>query len=160
MARVLVTLNNYFDDLEIGDRFETAGRTVTETDIVNFSGLSGDYSLHHTNEPFAIARGFGGRIAHGCLTLSISTGLISSMGQTMDKVVAFYGMDKVRFLKPVRIGDTLHVEGEIIVLLDKGEKGGVVTRRDSIKNQNGDIVATLDKSTLNLKRPVSAAALA
>jgi 3-hydroxybutyryl-CoA dehydratase len=155
MSREMTTLNNYFDEVEVGDHFKSFGRTVTEADIVNFCGLSGDYSLHHTNEPFAIERGFGGRIAHGALILSISTGLIFSMSRNMDRVVAFYGMDRVRFLKPVRIGDTIHVQGEIVELTDKGEKGGVIKRRDSIVNQNGDVVAVLDKSTLNQKRPAA-----
>jgi 3-hydroxybutyryl-CoA dehydratase len=155
MARQLTTTNNYFDDVEIGDFFVTAGRTVTEADIVTFAGLSGDYSLLHTNEVYAVERGYGGRIAHGCLILSIATGLVFVLGQTMDRVVAFYGMDGVRFTRPVRIGDTIHVEAEIIELIDKGEKGGVIKRRDSIKNQNGEVVAVLDKSTLNRKRPVA-----
>ena len=75
----------------------------------------------------------------------------------MDRVVAFYGMDRVRFVKPVRIGDTIHVEGEIIELVDKGERGGLIKRRDSIMNEHGEVGVSLEKSTLNLKRPPASA---
>ena len=155
--RMMTTVNNYFDEVAVGDFFRSAGRTVTETDIVMFSGLSGDYSQLHTNQACAVERGLGGRIAHGCLSLSIATGLVFTISQTMDRVVAFYGMDRVRFVKPVRIGDTIHVEGEIIELVDKGERGGLIKRRDSIMSKHGEVGVSLEKSTLNPKRPPASA---
>lgn len=153
MAQKLETTNYYFDEVEVGDYFETSSRTVTETDLVMFSGLSGDYTLLHTDAEYAASTAFGGRIAHGCLILSIATGLSFRIGQDMSRVVAFYGMDNVRFTAPVHIGDTISMTGEIISLQDKGEKGGVVTRRDSIKNQRGETVAVLDKRLLHKKKP-------
>lgn len=152
-ARLLTSLNNYFDDLQLGDRFITRARTVTETDLVAFSGLSGDYSALHTDEEFARAGPFRARIAHGCLTLSLATGLeFSLIGNDDLKIVAFYGMDRVRFVKPVFIGDTIHLEGEVTGLDEKDEGRGVVTFHQEIKNQRGEIVAVLDKRTLNEKR--------
>ena len=154
MARELKTANNYFDDVMVGDYFRTAERIVTESDINRFCELSGDYSPQHVSEQAAIDLGFGGRIAHGCLILSLGTGLVFDLDGTMDRVVAFYGMDRVRFTKPVLIGDAIHMEAEIIELIDKGDRGGVIKRRDSFKNQNGEVVASIEKATLNAKRQV------
>jgi acyl dehydratase len=109
LARTLATLNNYFDDLAVGDRFVSRARTVTEADIALFSGLSGDYHPLHTDEVYARTGPFGRRIAQGCLTLSLATGLeFSLMGSNESRVIAFYGMDRVRFVKPVFIGDTIY----------------------------------------------------
>ena len=153
--RTLSTLNNYFDDLSLGDRFRTRGRTLTEADITLFSGLSGDYHPLHTDEEFAQEGPFGGRIAQGCLTLSLATGLEFSLigGDEESHILAFYGMDRVRFVKPVFIGDTLHLEGEVTALDAKDETRGVVTMHHEVKNQNGDTVAVLDKRTLHTTRP-------
>lgn len=149
----LATLNSYFDELRVGDRFVSRARTVTETDLVAFSGLSGDYAALHTDEEFAKAGPFGARIAHGCLTLSLATGLeFSLMGNEPLRILAFYGMDRVRFIKPVFIGDTIHLEGEVIALEEKDEKRGVVTVHQEIRNQRGETVAVLDKRTLNKTR--------
>jgi 3-hydroxybutyryl-CoA dehydratase len=150
---VLTTLNNYYDDLNVGDRFQSRARTLTEADITMFSGLSGDYHPLHTDEEFAREGPFGGRIAQGCLTLSLATGLeFSLMGSDESRIVAFYGMDRVRFVKPVFIGDTLHLEGEVTALEDKDDTRGVVTIHQEIKNSRGETVAVLDKRTLHSKR--------
>lgn len=153
LARELTTVNNYFDDVQVGDYFKTGSRTVTAADIERFCEISGDFSPLHTDEAFAIAQGFSGRIAHGCLVLSIGTGLVFDLSSRMDKVVAFYGMDRVRFTGAVCIGDTIRMEGEIIELVDKGSRGGVIKRRDSFRNQRDEVVAVVEKSTLNLRRP-------
>ena len=129
MARQLKTANNYFDDVMVGDFFRTGEHVVTESDIQRFCELSGDYSPQHVSEEAAIKLGFGGRIAHGCLILSLGTGLVFDLDGTMDKVVAFYGMDRVRFTKPVRIGDAIHMEAEIIELIDKGGTCRIQTHR-------------------------------
>jgi acyl dehydratase len=152
-ASLLTTLNNYYDDVEVGDRFVSRSRTVTETDLVQFSGLSGDYAALHTDVEFARQGPFGARIAHGCLTLSLATGLeFSLFGNDPLRIIAFYGMDRVRFVKPVFVGDTIHVEGEVIALEEKDATRGVVTIHEDIKNQHGDTVALLDKRTLHKKR--------
>jgi 3-hydroxybutyryl-CoA dehydratase len=152
-AKTLTTLNNYFDDLEVGHRFVSRARTVTEADITLFSGLSGDYHPLHTDEVYARDGPFGRRIAHGCLTLSLATGLeFSLMGSEESRIIAFYGMDRVRFLKPVFIGDTIRLEGEVSMLQDRDEASGVVTAHHEIKNERGETVAVLDKRTLHRKR--------
>ena len=153
-TKTLATLNNYFDDLSLGDRFASRARTVTEADIVLFSGLSGDYHPLHTDEVYASNGPFGGRVAQGCLTLSLATGLeFSLMGSDESRIIAFYGMDRVRFVKPVFIGDTIRLEGEVTALEDRDGESGVVTAHHEIKNQREEVVAALDKRTLHHKRP-------
>jgi 3-hydroxybutyryl-CoA dehydratase len=144
----LSTLDAPFDELSLGDTLASRGRTVTEADIVSFAALSGDWTPLHTDEVAAAAGPFGARIAHGALTLAISTGLEFSLLGDAANVLAFYGMDRVRFVKPVFIGDTLRLRGEIIALDAKDEARGVVTVRQELVNQNGDIVATFEKRTL------------
>ena len=152
--RALESLNNYFDDLAVGDRFRSSARTITEADIVAFSGFSGDRHPLHTDETFAAQGPFGARVAQGALTLSVASGLeFLLMGPGEAKVLAFYGMDRVRFVKPVFIGDTIRIEGEISELVEKDETRGVVTMREEIKNERDETVVVLDKRTLNLKRP-------
>src|ERR1700709_2464655 len=99
----------YFEDLEKGEIHASRGRTITEGDIVNFAGLSGDFTQLHTDEEFAKTTPFGRRIAHGALIFSISTGLVTQMNLLNDTLIAFYGVEKLRFVKPVFIGDTIHV---------------------------------------------------
>lgn len=149
-GQTLDTLNNYFDDLRVGDRFVSPrGRTVTETDLVIFSGLSGDHHQLHTDEEFASSGPFGTRVAHGALTLALATGLEFSLIGAGEKIVAFYGMDRVRFVRPVVIGDTIYLEGEVTALEEKDDTRGVVTIHQEIKNQRGETVAVLDKRILN-----------
>jgi acyl dehydratase len=153
-TKTLTTLNNYFDDLCVGDRFVSRARTVTEADISLFSGLSGDYHPLHTDEVYASSGPFGRRIAQGCLTLSLATGLeFSLMGSDESRIIAFYGMDRVRFVKPVFIGDTIRLEGEVTTLEERDATSGVVTAHHEIVNERGETVAVLDKRTLHRKRP-------
>jgi len=150
-GRVIETINDNFEDLQVGDHFVSGrARTVTEADLVAFSGLSGDYSSLHTDAEWAMKGPFGGRIAHGCLTLSLATGLEFSMfGNDQDKILAFYGMDRVRFIKPVFIGDTIHLVGEITAIEAKEDgKRGVLTIHQEVRNQRDETVAALDKRLL------------
>ncbi len=144
----------YFEDFEIGHTSRSRGRTVTEADIVNFAGLSGDFVELHTNEEFAKAGPFGRRIAHGLLVLSMSSGLMVQMGQTTDTVVAFYGIDRLRFVRPTFIGDTIRVEKRVVDRQEK-EKGGVVTFETSVLNQNGEPVLVYTDKLMVKKRPAA-----
>jgi 3-hydroxybutyryl-CoA dehydratase len=87
-------LSLYFEDFVVGVEHVTRGRTITESDVMNFAGLSGDFVELHTNEEFARQSSYGRRIAHGLLTLSISSGLMTRMNLVTDTIVAFYGIDK------------------------------------------------------------------
>jgi acyl dehydratase len=128
----------FFEDFSVGEKIETRGRTITEADIVNFAAFSGDWYPLHVDAEFAKKTPFGERIAHGLLVLSATSGL---MPLTDMAIQAFYGMDRVRFTSPTRIGDTLHVELEVLEKKDRGELGGVVTLQSHVKNQRGEDAA-------------------
>jgi acyl dehydratase len=142
----------YFEDFTAGEIAVTRARTITETDIVNFAALTGDWYPLHTDIEYAKKGPFGERIAHGLLILSIANGLMPLYDMA---IVAFYGMDKVRFTAPTKIGDTIHVELEVVEKQDKGDIGGVITLKESVKNQRGETVALSTKKVLIAKRPSS-----
>ncbi len=101
-----------YQELTVGDRFETRGRTITEADLLNFAGVSGDFNHLHTDAEAMTDSAYGERIVHGALVFAMMTGLI---WQNRDEaarsdVVAFYGVDHLRFVAPVFIDDTIHVE--------------------------------------------------
>ena len=139
----------YLEDFQVGQKITTRARTVTETDIVNFAALSGDWYGIHVDAELAKETIFGGRIAHGFLVLSIASGFITPYEVA---VIAFYGMDKVRFTGPVKIGDTIHLEAEVIEIQDKGEFG-VVANQWRIKNQRGEDVAVLITKAAVARKP-------
>ena len=135
-----------FEDFAVGHETASRTRTITEADIVNFAGLSGDFVELHMSETFAASGPFGKRIAHGLLVLSVSSGLMVQMGQTADTVIAFYGIDRLRFTKPTFIGDTVHVEKEVIATDRKGPGRGVITFNTQVLNQHGEpVVVFQDK---------------
>ena len=142
----------YFEDFTAGEIAVTRARTITETDIVNFAALTGDWYPLHTDIEYAKKGPFGERIAHGLLILSIANGLMPLYDMAR---VAFYGMDKVRFTAPTKIGDTIHVELEVVEKQDKGDIGGVITLKEYVKNQRGENVALSTKKVLIAKRPSS-----
>ena len=140
----------YFEDFKVGDIGVTRARTITEADIVNFAAFSGDWYPLHTDVEYARKSPFKERIAHGMLVLSVATGLMPLYEMA---IVAFYGMDKVRFTAPTKIGDTIHVELEVVEKQDKGELGGVVNLKESVKNQRGEDVAVSTMKVLIAKKP-------
>jgi 3-hydroxybutyryl-CoA dehydratase len=133
-------VSQYFEDFVLDSISTSRGRTVTEADIVNFAGLSGDFIELHVSEAYAAKGPFGKRIAHGALVFSISTGLTVQTIKIDDTVIAFYGMDKLRFTRPVFIGDTIHVVKKVIAKEQKGADRGVVTFETTVLNQNGETV--------------------
>jgi acyl dehydratase len=143
---------SYFETVEIGEQRETQARTVTEADVVNFAGVSGDFNHLHTDAESMADSGFGERIAHGMLVFSMATGLLwqSRSEKERDAVVAFYGIDKVRFVGPTFIGDTIHVEIEV---LEKEERDhpvatGVVRYDIAVVTQDDDTVLSCEMLSL------------
>ncbi|MBN1829254.1 MAG: MaoC family dehydratase N-terminal domain-containing protein [Deltaproteobacteria bacterium] len=136
----------YLEDYEIGEKFISPGRTVTETDIVLFAGLTGDWTSLHTDVEYASKTKFGERIAHGMLTLSIGMALPFRLGLYSSVLpkhfIAFYGMDSVRFTAPVKIGDTIRCEFEVVDIVDKSEGKGILTVKSLIKNQCDNVVVS------------------
>jgi oxepin-CoA hydrolase / 3-oxo-5,6-dehydrosuberyl-CoA semialdehyde dehydrogenase len=149
----------YFDELQIGDSLLTHRRTVSEADIVNFGGISGDYFYMHFDEIAAKDSAFGKRIAHGYFVLSAAAGLFVSPAP--GPVLANYGLDTLRFVKPVGIGDTIRAR---LTAKRKTERParkdqpaqGVVAWDVQVTNQLDELVASYDILTLVLKKPVSA----
>lgn len=127
----------YFDDVEVGHRWISQRRTITETDIVNFAGLSGDFNPLHMDEEFAKTTMFGKRIAHGLLGLSICSGLQSH--EPHWAIMAFMGLDW-KFSKPIFIGDTIACKSEVKNRKDlgKGDRGIVIMSRQLI-NQREEV---------------------
>jgi acyl dehydratase len=131
----------YFEEFNVGDRFATVGRTVTEADVVNFAGISGDHNRIHTDRVFCEETPFGQPVAHGLLVLSIATGLISRLGLFDGTVIAMLGIDGWRFVKPVLFGDTVHVNMTIVEKRQTSHpERGVIRRRLELCNQRGEVV--------------------
>jgi len=131
----------FFEEFEAGDTVESVGRTITETDVVNFAALSGDWNLIHTDAEYVKSQKFGKRVAHGLLVLSVASGLAVRLGFMEDTVIAFRGLDW-KFSKPVFIGDTVRLR--VVV----GEKkpmerlgGGLVNFEMAVVNQENAVVA-------------------
>ncbi|MCU4629903.1 phenylacetic acid degradation bifunctional protein PaaZ [Acinetobacter variabilis] len=140
-----------FDELRIGERLLTARRTITEADIVNFGGLSGDYFYAHMDKIAAAESLFGERVAHGYFIVSAAAGLF--VDAAPGPVIANYGMDNLRFVEPVKIGDTIQVELTCKQktpkpLRDEQRPHGVVVWDIKVKNQRNELVATYDILTL------------
>ncbi|MEJ6022155.1 phenylacetic acid degradation bifunctional protein PaaZ [Ramlibacter sp. PS4R-6] len=143
----------HFEDLAIGDSLLTHRRTVSEADIVNFGGISGDYFYMHFDEIAAKESPFGKRIAHGYFVLSAAAGLFVSPAP--GPVLANYGLDTLRFVKPVGIGDTIQARLTAKRKIDKKKDQGVVAWDVEVTNQAGELVASYDILTLVAKRPVA-----
>jgi acyl dehydratase len=125
----------YFEDLDIGRKSQSGRRTVTETDIVQFAGLSGDFNPLHMDEEFAKQTLFGKRIAHGLLGLAITSGLPSSEPPWF--ILAFMGLEW-KFSKPVFIGDTVHCESHVQKKRELGADRGLVVVGRKLVNQRGE----------------------
>src|ERR1044072_1631528 len=144
-------MGKYFEDFEVGEEATTAGRTITETDIINFAGITGDWNEIHTNKELAERGMFKQRIAHGALIFSISTGLSVRLGQTADTVLAFYGLDRLRFVKPTFIGDTIHVRQKVEAKSERDQSSGIITMLNDVINQRDEVVISYTAKVL-LKR--------
>lgn len=146
----------YFEDCRVGDQVATPGRTITETDVVLFSALSGDWHGLHTNVEYAKDSVFGERIAHGMLILAISSGLVFRAGEYAlfpKSTIALSGIEKARFTAPTRIGDTIYLECEIVKLTEIDDKRGLITMSYRVKNQRGEDVLTYTTKALAGRRP-------
>ena len=131
----------YWEEWEIGAEFVTSARTITETDIINFAGISGDYNPLHIDEEFCRNTQFGTRIAHGPLVYSIATGLIFQLHLYDDTLIAFLGFDSLKFTKPVKIGDTIHARVEVIEKRETSKSDrGIMKRLLQVLNQNNELV--------------------
>ena len=129
----------YFEDLQVGDTMVTPGRTITETDLVNFCGLSGDYNELHSNEEYARQRRFGRRIAHGLLGLAVASGLAARLGFMEGTAEAFMGLEW-KFKAPILIGDTVQLRAKVVAKREvKRLSAGLVFIQAELRNQNDEV---------------------
>jgi acyl dehydratase len=144
----------YFEEFEAGQRIISPGRTVTESDIVSFAGLSGDYTQIHTDAEYSARQGFGQRVAHGLLGLSIASGLSVRTGLLEGTVLAFREINEWKFVKPILIGDTIRVEMEVLdtKALPRIGGGSVVIKLD-VKNQKDETVMRGEWTVLVVSKP-------
>ena len=131
----------FWEEWDIGAEFQTASRTITEADVVNFAGISGDYNPLHIDEEFCKQTQFGTRIAHGPLVYSIAAGLLFQLHLYDDTLIAFLGFDSLKFTLPVKIGDTVRVRVEVLEKRETSKPDrGVMKRLLQVLNQRDEVV--------------------
>jgi acyl dehydratase len=132
-------LRRYFDEIQVGEEYESPGRTVTETDIVLFAGLSGDYNVLHTDAEFMKQSLFGERIAHGLLGLAIQAGLFTRATPAY-ATLAFVGL-RWKFKSPIKIGDTIRLRAKVIGKRETAKPDrGLITLERQVVNQRDELV--------------------
>lgn len=143
----------YFEEIEAGQTMTTRGRTITESDIVQFAALTGDYNPMHTDAEYMKSHPMKQRVAHGMLTLSYAVGQLYQLGFMERTVLAFRGLE-MKFSLPVFIGDTIRVR---ITVIEKKEMkrlgGGIITAEVKILNQDGKTVQSGTMELLLASRP-------
>jgi acyl dehydratase len=144
-----VLIQDPFDALAIGQRRVSRGRTLTETDVVNFCMLTGNWLELHANREFAAQTQFGQRIVQGSLIFSIGNALIPFDPEVVE---AFYGVERLRFLRPSFINDTIRSSAEIIALRERGAHHGVATLDLQVHNQRDETVMRCEFSLLIRKQ--------
>ena len=142
----------YFEDYEIGSSRLTSGRTITETDFIVHAGHTGDFFPHHMDAEYMKTTPFGQRIAHGTLVFSVGIGLTASI---VNPVAFSYGYDRLRFVKPVFIGDTIRTRTTITAKEDdpKRPASGRVIERCEVINQRGEVVLAADHIYIVERKP-------
>lgn len=145
----------YWEDLEVGTSYKSRGRTITEADIVNYSGISGDFNEIHLNMETAKQTVFGKRVAHGLLGLSICSGLLQQLNIYNDALIAFLGITW-KFNSPIFIGDTIYA---VQTVKSKSEtrnlKRGIVVMETKLLNQEGKVVQEGERTLMICRREKS-----
>lgn len=143
----------YFEDFAIGRSMTSPGRTITETDVVLFSGISGDFNELHTNVEFAAASHFGQRIAHGLLGLAVASGLAGRAGFIEGTAIAFVGLEW-KFKSPILIGDTIRLQAQVTKTRPmRAVGGGMVIFQVQLINQRQETVQEGEWRVLVRSRP-------
>ena len=138
----------YFDDVEVGNHWRSPSRTIHESDVVQFAGLTGDHNPLHLDADFASRTPFGKPIAHGLLGLSLVAGL-GSRSPAMH-TAAFVRILDWRFLRPIYLGDTVHVETTVLDKRTTGRRRGLITWKRQLINQDREVVQEGTAETLVL----------
>lgn len=150
-----VVLGLWYEEFVIGRECLSPGRTINESDLGNFAGLTGDYSQVHTDEEFCRKTEFGTRIAHGLLGLSIAQGLMWRTNYTQGTGVATLAWDKCRFRLPIKIGDTVRARWRLTAKRESQSKPGmgIITEFVELVNQREEVVQDAEHVTMVRKRP-------
>ena len=144
----------YFEEFKVGQEVSSPGRTITESDIVNFAGISGDYTQIHTDVEYSKTTPIGKRVAHGLLVMSIASGLAARTGVLEGTVLVFREINNWKFIKPIFIGDTIHVD--MIVMETKELKrigAGAVVIEIRVINQADEVVMKGNWNVLMMLKP-------
>jgi acyl dehydratase len=140
-------MSKFFEEFEVGARYSTYGRTITEGDHSLFCALVGYHVPLFIDEEFAKSTQYGGRIVPSALIMAFSTGMTESLFRTT--VVALLAVNRGKFLAPVRPGDTIRTEVEVIEKKETSNPAhGIVVFRDHVLNQRGETVFQIDKTVL------------
>lgn len=132
-----------FETVQIGEQRTSYGRTITEYDIHAFAGLEGHYGELHTNKEYAAKTAYGRRIAHGALNVMLVQGLMASTPWNF-RTYALYGFDNIRFVNPVFIGDTVHLEAEVVNKEIRDEETGLITVNCELRKEDGTLTTVLE----------------
>jgi acyl dehydratase len=143
----------HFEDFESSGIATSGDRVVTEADVMAFAHLTGDFVELHTNEAYAKTTKYGQRIAHGALVFSLSIGLATGMKLFDGTLLAFVGVDKLRFVAPVFFGDRIHVVKRVVERKALGAAQGTVTFESKVLNQRGELVVAYLDRLLVKRRP-------
>ena len=147
-------MSRYWEEFEVGARYPTYGRTITEGDLSLFCAFVGYHVPLFIDEEFAKTTPFGGRIVPSALTMAVSTGMTESLFRTT--IIALLAVDRGRFLMPVRPGDTITTEAEVVEKRETSDPTrGIVVFRDHVLNQRRETVFQIDKTTLIKRKPAS-----
>lgn len=150
-----------YEDLFVGMRFRSPGRTITDADLMAFAGLTGDYSELHTSDVYAQSSQFGRKVAHGMLGLAYAHGLMwARTGELRETAIAFLGIDGWKFLGPIFVGDTIFVDYELAELRDSRSRPtqAIATFEVKVVKQDGSTVQQGRKALLVSKVPLEAVA--
>ena len=148
----MTELRRYFEEIEVGEAYESPGRTVTEADIVLFAGLSGDYNVLHTDAEFMKTSLFGERIAHGLLVLAMQAGLFTRATRAY-ATLALVGL-RWKFKGPIKIGDTIRVRARVVAKKDTAKPDrGLLTLARTVLNQRDEVVQEGETDLIVERRP-------
>jgi itaconyl-CoA hydratase len=144
-----VTNERWWNSFSVGDHYRTESITVTETHVVNWAGLTGDWVPLHIDAEYAANSEFGERVAHGPLTLALALGLSTRSGIFGNCVLAWLGLDEVRLPRPVRFGDTIHADIVVSECRPTSTPGrGLTVLAYDVQNQRGETVMTFGSSLI------------
>ncbi len=150
----MLTVDRWLEDYVVGETRRSVGRTITEADIVLHAGQTGDFFPHHMDAAWSATQPFGQRIAHGTLVLSVAVGMTAG---DINPQAMSYGYDRIRFLRPVHIGDTITVTAEVVEIAEhrrRPEEAGYAHELVTVTNQHDEPVLVLTHLYLvNRRRP-------